>query len=212
MPSHPLPPARRIRRRGEFQHVFEVGRRAHGRFLTVVAAPATGGTSRLGIVASRFNGLIVESLIDGHRLDEAERELQRLASSGVAKVSIEGYRLRIADIAALAERDVKGQELEKRYRERIQVKDWNNAREVALEYEKLLPDSPRPAQLFNEISRYEEVHRKQQGIEQGVKQLEAFLTQKKRSEAELALKILLQMDPEHPRRSEFASRLAGLAR
>jgi serine/threonine-protein kinase len=156
--------------------------------------------------------LHVESLIEGNRLDEAERELQRLSSSGIAKVSIEGYRLRIADIAALAERDAKGQEVEKRYRERIQVKDWNAAREIALEYERLMPDSPRPAQLFNEISRYEEVHRRQQGIEQGVKQLETFLAQKKRGEAELALKILLQMDPEHPRRSEFTTRLAGLGR
>lgn len=62
MPSHPLPPARRIRRRGEFQHVFEVGRRAHGRYLTIVAAPASSGTSRLGIVASRkLGGAVVRN-------------------------------------------------------------------------------------------------------------------------------------------------------
>jgi hypothetical protein len=81
---------------------------------------------------------------------------------------------------------------------------------VALEFERLVPDSPRPAQLFTEISRFEEVHRRQQGIEQGIKQLEVFLAQRKRGEAELALKILLQMDPEHPRKAEFASRLAAL--
>jgi ribonuclease P protein component len=56
VPSHPLPPARRIRRRGEFQHVFDVGRRAHGRYLTIVVAPAAAGASRLGIVASRKVG------------------------------------------------------------------------------------------------------------------------------------------------------------
>jgi ribonuclease P protein component len=56
VPSHPLPPARRIRRRGEFKHVFDVGRRAHGRYLTIVAAPAAAGASRLGIVASRKVG------------------------------------------------------------------------------------------------------------------------------------------------------------
>ena len=56
MPSHSLPPARRIRRRGEFQHVFDVGRRAHGRYLTIVAAPAATAQSRLGIVASRKVG------------------------------------------------------------------------------------------------------------------------------------------------------------
>lgn len=152
----------------------------------------------------------LEQLLEAKRLEEAERELARLASSGVAKVSIENYRLRISDIAALAEREVRGQEFEKRYRERVQARDWNGARDVAIEFEKFMPESARPAQLFTEISRFEEVHRRQQGIEQGVQQLETFIAQRRRAEAELALKILLQMDPEHPRRNEFATRLAGL--
>jgi ribonuclease P protein component len=51
-----------MRRRGEFQHVFEVGRRAHGRLLTIIAAPAPAGTSRLGIVASRkIGGAVVRN-------------------------------------------------------------------------------------------------------------------------------------------------------
>ena len=62
MPSHALPPARRIRRRGEFQHVFDSGRRAHGRYLTIIAAPASGEASRLGIVASRkLGGAVVRN-------------------------------------------------------------------------------------------------------------------------------------------------------
>ena len=62
MPSYALPPARRIRRRGEFQHVFDAGRRAHGRYLTIIAAPAPDGESRLGIVASRkLGGAVVRN-------------------------------------------------------------------------------------------------------------------------------------------------------
>lgn len=62
MPSHPLPPSRRIRRRGEFQRAFDVGRRAHGRYLTIIAAPASGTDSRLGIVASRkLGGAVVRN-------------------------------------------------------------------------------------------------------------------------------------------------------
>jgi len=62
VPAHPLPPARRIRRRGEFQHVFDAGRRAHGRYLTIIAAPASGAASRLGIVASRkLGGAVVRN-------------------------------------------------------------------------------------------------------------------------------------------------------
>ena len=56
MPSFALPPARRLRRRGEFQRVFDTGRRAHGRFLTVIAAPGEAPVTRLGIVASRKLG------------------------------------------------------------------------------------------------------------------------------------------------------------
>lgn len=51
-----LPPGRRLHRRAEFQHVFDGGRRAHGRYLTIVAAPSDGAMTRLGIVASRKIG------------------------------------------------------------------------------------------------------------------------------------------------------------
>jgi len=55
-----LPPGRRLRRRTEFQHVFDGGRRAHGRFLTIVAVRSSGPVTRLGIVASRKIGGAVE--------------------------------------------------------------------------------------------------------------------------------------------------------
>ena len=62
MPSNALPPDRRIRRRGEFQRVFDAGRRAHGRYLTIIAAPAPGPDSRLGIVASKkLGGAVVRN-------------------------------------------------------------------------------------------------------------------------------------------------------
>jgi ribonuclease P protein component len=62
MPAHGLPPERRLRRRGEFQRVFDSGRRAHGRYLTVIAAPSSATTTRLGIVASRkLGGAVVRN-------------------------------------------------------------------------------------------------------------------------------------------------------
>jgi ribonuclease P protein component len=48
--------SRRLRRRGEFQRVFENGQRVRGRFLTLLVARNEGSTSRLGIVASRKLG------------------------------------------------------------------------------------------------------------------------------------------------------------
>jgi len=62
VPSCALPPDRRIRRRGEFQRVFDGGRRAHGRYFTVIVLPQSEGTTRLGIVASRkLGGAVVRN-------------------------------------------------------------------------------------------------------------------------------------------------------
>jgi ribonuclease P protein component len=62
MASFTFPPGRRLRRRGDFQRVFDSGRRAHGRYFTIIAAPAQGPDSRLGIVASRkLGGAVVRN-------------------------------------------------------------------------------------------------------------------------------------------------------
>ena len=62
----------------------------------------------------------------------------------------------------------------------------------------------------SEIARLEEVYRRQVGIEQGVRQLEVFLDQRKAAEAEMALRILVQMAPDHPQRHQFEQRLRAL--
>lgn len=56
MGSQRFTKARRIRRRAEFQRVFETGRRWQGRFVTVLVASNEIGGPRLGIVASRKLG------------------------------------------------------------------------------------------------------------------------------------------------------------
>jgi ribonuclease P protein component len=50
----------RVRRRAEFQKVFENGIRLHGRYLTILMRPTDGRLPRLGIVASRKFGGAVE--------------------------------------------------------------------------------------------------------------------------------------------------------
>jgi ribonuclease P protein component len=56
MPSQRFSKNRRVRRRGEFQRVFDLSVRTKGRYLTVLAAPNDAGTARVGIVASRKLG------------------------------------------------------------------------------------------------------------------------------------------------------------
>ena len=62
---------RRIRRRAEFQKVFDIGQRIRGRFLTLLIAPGQGSLTRLGIVASRKLG-------DSVRRNRAKRLIREL--------------------------------------------------------------------------------------------------------------------------------------
>jgi ribonuclease P protein component len=56
MTSQRFSRGQRVRRRGEFQKVFDFALRAQGRYLAVLVAPNTSGSMRLGIVASRKLG------------------------------------------------------------------------------------------------------------------------------------------------------------
>jgi ribonuclease P protein component len=56
MPSHPFSKTQRVRRRGEFQHVFEIGYRISSRYFTLLLASGASPPARLGIVASRKLG------------------------------------------------------------------------------------------------------------------------------------------------------------
>ena len=71
MRSQSFGKARRLRCRAEFQRVFDSGRRAHGRFVTIVAAPGLTGRSRLGIVASKKLG-------DAVRRNRAKRLIREI--------------------------------------------------------------------------------------------------------------------------------------
>lgn len=56
MASERFSKARRVRRRDEYQRVFDLSLRAKGRYATVLVAPNDTGITRLGIVASRKLG------------------------------------------------------------------------------------------------------------------------------------------------------------
>ncbi len=71
MPSERFTKARRVRRRAEFQRVFDLSLRAKGRYLTVLMARNDVGTTRLGIVASRKLG-------DAVRRNRAKRLIRQM--------------------------------------------------------------------------------------------------------------------------------------
>ena len=71
--SHRFGPAARLRSRAEFTAVQEGGRRAPGRFLTMLARPNSVGHDRLGIIASKRVG----SAVARNRAKRRIRELFR---------------------------------------------------------------------------------------------------------------------------------------
>ena len=81
MPSGRLTKAQRVRRRGEFQRVFDQGVRVHGRYLTLLMARAQGPRSLLGIIASKKLGVAVVR----NRAKRLIREVVRLHPPGVGE-------------------------------------------------------------------------------------------------------------------------------
>ena len=63
----------RIRRRPEFERIYQTGGKAHGRFMTVFVLPNNGATSRLGVAATRKIG----SSVNRNRAKRLAREVFR---------------------------------------------------------------------------------------------------------------------------------------
>ena len=79
-----FPPQCRIRKRPEFNAVFEGGQRVHSRFFTFLIRTTTLATPRLGIVASRKFGGAVQRNRAKRLIREMFREQLRLDRGGPA--------------------------------------------------------------------------------------------------------------------------------
>ena len=118
--------ASRVRRRGEFTRVFDLALRAHGRYFTVLMAPNTAGTTRLGIVASRKLGDAVRRNRAKRLIREVFRQTPPLpAWQGVDLVVIPRRELFDAAYSSL-QSDFRA--VVKRCAARLPTRDSNDAR------------------------------------------------------------------------------------
>ena len=88
MPSHSFSKAQRVRRRGEFQQVFNQGYRVASRYFTLLLAPRPGSPARLGIVASKKLGDAVHRNRAKRLIRELFRRQQSVAQGGLDVIVI----------------------------------------------------------------------------------------------------------------------------
>ena len=118
-----------------------------------------------------------EELMAAHRVVEAREELDALAKLDVPRITLDFYREQLAEVRAGIQKEEQDAVFARRYRQALEDHNWFAAREVAQELQKAQPTNPRAGTMFAEIERLEAIHRRQQAVEQGVQQVEAFIQQ-----------------------------------
>jgi serine/threonine protein kinase len=129
-----------------------------------------------------------EAAMEKQDLEGANRVLAQLMELDPPKLTLTLFRNRLEEAR-----------YEERFQGRLAAADWKGAREVAHELSEALPKSARPAAMFALADRGEQAIRRQESIVHGAQQVEDFLEAGDLDRAALALKILVQMDPENPR-------------
>jgi serine/threonine protein kinase len=152
----------------------------------------------------------LEEHLAQRRVADAESEYRELANLEVTRVTLDNYRVRLDEVRSQSEQKERVVEFERRYRILLDHQDWFGAREVAQEFEQKIPGHPKVAAMVDEIERLESAHRRQEAVEQGVRQIEAFVAQGEEQKAELALKVLLQMDPDNRHRRRLERQIKGM--
>lgn len=171
-----------------------------------IAQAEAGQAETAGIeeIKQRF-----EHHLSSFDLAEAERELESLARHAVPKITLDRLKKRLED-ARSADRDQKElAAFEELFQQYLTAYRWQKARDVARQAGQTFPHHPRPAEMFNEVNMREAEERRHESIIQGVASLEQFISQGKREEASLALK-LLKGKIDEDRFARFEARVAAL--
>lgn len=151
-----------------------------------------------------------DEMLKEHRVRDAEQELEALSQLDIPRVTLSFYRERLDEMKSLVAREERVSFLEMRFRKHLEDHDWFAAREDAAEMGQTVPASPRSAEMFAHVERLEADWRRQQSVEQGVRQIEDFIQKGDAARAELALRVLVQMDPENRHRKRLERQVKSM--
>ncbi len=142
--------------------------------------------------------------------EAAEAELAAMARLGATRISLDFLRAQLDEVRRRTESDRQAGDAERLFREKLAAGDFPGAREAALAIERAHPKSTRPGELFAEVARVEGEYRRHQAIVQGERQVAALIHQGRADQAQLALRVLLRIDPKNRNRKLFERQIKAL--
>lgn len=152
----------------------------------------------------------VEELIGSGRFDEADRMVERLAAMDVPKLTVDFFRKRLQEARAKARERSEAEGLIAAFNRHLERREWQLARDLAHRFGERFPERSEASKMFNQVTEMEAAERRQQSLEQGIETLEKFLAAGQRREAEVALKLLRQLELDEERLARFAERVATI--
>ncbi len=172
-----------------------------------IAAAAQGQALSAGIERAKLQ---LEELLAAGQLDEAEQQMEQLSRMDVPKVTVDFLRQRVEDGRRQLRERAEAEELVSLFDSHLAARDWPNAREVAQRFGRRFPSSTRAAELFQQVNDLEAVERRQQSIQEGLATLERFIGFGDRHNAELALKLLSNLNLEPEQLAQLKARVERL--
>lgn len=175
-------------------------------FAAVVEAAAHGQAASADIDRLKHE---IEEALEAERPETAREILGRLEATDVPRVTVQTLSRRIDETSRRLREAAEADALVIRFERSLQTHDWHGAREIAHQFGERFPTDDRPAAFFNRVAELEAAERRRQSLQQGLDQLETFLVQGRKAEAELALR-LLEKDLDAAKLTELRARLADL--
>ena len=152
----------------------------------------------------------LEELLANRQLDEAEKQMDQLHGMDIPKVTIDFLRKRLEDSRNSLRDEADADHLIDLFEQQLAVRAWPNAREIAQRFGQRFPESPRTAELFNQVNALEAEERRLRSLEEGLAACEKFIAEGNRHHAELALKLLASLNLDPVRRAQLEERVRQL--